>query len=482
MSRSIHPPNPCLSPALARAEAHVTSSLGLRGPLLAAGVVLVPALLLALLGGETDARANPMDAFGLSSRAISMGGAYTALANDVSANYYNPAGIVARGDLSLDIGYQIAVPVLKLNGRNVGVDHTRGLTAGIVAPGKVGPVRFSFGVAMFLPDERISRVRAMPRVQPRFVYYDNRTQRIYLSTNLAVQVVPGLYVGAGVTFMSRTEGDLELSGRISFPDPEAESDMRLDLDVDLKALRYPQAGILWEPLRWLSLGLVFRDEFVLEMVQGFRITGDVVGEGGGGTILRDGFFGLTSLSTNLYQPRQVAFGIAVTPIPRLIFSMDVVWAQWSRFINPGSRLEIDLDLGSFNDLVDMESQPPPPHPRFRDTWTSRLGVEWLAYRSTRAVIAVRGGYAFEPSPAPEQTQSSMNLIDNSKHHISVGLGFSLSRLIPQMDRPMDIDLHFAYVHQQRRIHRKEDPADPVGDYVATGYVISAGLTMKLRFR
>ena len=445
-------------------------------------VLLLMAVLAGLIAQGGDAEANPVDAFGISSRAIAMGGAYTALAHDASANYYNPAGIVARKDLSLDIGYQIAVPTLRLNGHNVGVDHTRGLTAGIVAPGSIGPFRFAFGVVMFLPDERVSRVRAMPRVQPRFVYYDNRTQRIYLSTNLAVQIVKGLYVGAGVTFMSRTHGDLELSGRISFPDAEAESDMRLDLDVDLKALRYPQAGILWEPWKWLSVGLVFRDEFVLEMVQGFRITGDVVGEGGGGTILHDGFFGLTSLSTNLFQPRQLALGVAVMPTARWTVSVDLVWAQWSRFINPGSRLEMEVELGSFNDLVDIGSQPNPPPARFRDTWSPRLGVEYLAYQSTRAVIAVRGGYAYEPSPAPEQTSRTMNLVDNHKHHLSAGVGFSLSKLIAVMDRPLDVDFHIAYLHQQRRRHRKHDFVDPVGDYTATGFVMSAGVTLKMRFR
>ena len=32
-----------------------------------------------------------------------MGGAYTAIAHDASANYYNPAGIVARKDLSIEV-------------------------------------------------------------------------------------------------------------------------------------------------------------------------------------------------------------------------------------------------------------------------------------------------------------------------------------------------------------------------------------------
>ncbi len=441
---------------------------------------VLAALLLTV--GAAPARANPVDAFGIGSRGIAMGGAYTALATDAAANYYNPAGIVARKDLSIEIGYFYANPTLRINHRDLNVDLTRGLTAGVVAPGSIGPFRFAFGVVIFLPDERVSRVRAQPREQPRFVYYDNRTQRIFLATNLAVQIIPGLYIGGGVTFMSRTKGVLELGGEISFPEPEAESDLRLDLDVDLKALRYPQAGILWEPLSWLSFGVCYRHRFVLELRQAFAIRGDIVGQDGGGVILRNGYFSLTSLSTNLFQPRQVTMGVAARPLPELVLSLDVVWAQWSDFINPGSRLEMNFELGPFSDLVDIGSQPNPPAPGFHDTWTPRFGVEWQAWKNTQAALRVRAGYAYEPSPAPEQRSRSMNLVDNDKHHITAGLGLSLTGLIGILDRPFDVDVHFAYLYLQPRKHRKWDLADPVGDYLSDGYLFTVGITMKLRFR
>jgi len=433
------------------------------------------------LTGAPAAGANPVDAFGLGSRGIAMGGAYTALAHDVSANYYNPGGLVARRDLSIEVGYLYAKPRLKLNGRDVGVDVSRGLSAGVVAPGAIGPFRFAFGVALFLPDDRVSRVRAMPREKPRFVVYDNRPQRVYLATNLAVQIIPGLYVGAGATFMSRTKGSLLLGGRISFPDPEAESDLRLDLDVDLKALRYPQAGILWEPLSWLSVGLTYRHQFVLKLKQEFRIAGDVVGQDGGGVILRDGFFGLTSMSTDLFQPRQVALGLGLRPHEDWQLSIDLVWAQWSALINPGSRLQMDFDLGPFTHLVNIGSQPPPPSPLFSDTWSPRLGVEWTAWRHPMASLALRAGYAFEPTGAPPQRSPSMNLVDNHKHHVTAGLGVSLARIMGALERPLDLDVSFAYLHMQKRAHRKLDPADPVGDFVSHGHLLSVGITMKLRF-
>lgn len=443
-----------------------------------------PAALIAVLAAlwGSRARANPIDAFGIGSRGIAMGGAQTALARDSSANYYNPAGLVAGRAMSIDVGYLFAQPWLRLNRRDLEVDQTRGITAGLTAPGSIGPFRFAFGVLLFLPDERVSRVRAVARDQPRFIYYDNRPQRIYLATNLAVQIIPGLYVGAGATFMSRTKGFVELTGKLSFPDPDVSSDMRLDLDVDLKALRYPQAGILWEPLGWLSVGVTYRHRFVLELEQIFNISGNVVSEDGRTIILPDGFFGIASYSTNLYQPRQVVIGLAARPSPRLTVSFDLTWSQWSDFINPGSRLQMETELGPFNDLVQLGSQPAPPDPGFRDTWSPRLGVEWVAFTGSFLHLNLRAGYVYEPSPAPEQRSRSMNLVDNHKHHVSFGLGLSLVGLLATPERPIDLDLHVAYLHLASRRHRKFDPVDPVGDYVSDGCLVSAGMTLRLRFQ
>src|SRR5262249_14097587 len=136
------------------------------------------------------ARANPMDAFGYGSRATAMGGAATAASFDSSANYYNPAGLVRGHDLGIDIGYRDAQPILRMNGRDVGVDASHGFLVGLVAPAAIGPFRFAFGASLWLPDQRLTRVRSLPFAQPRFVLYDNRPQRLYLATNLAIQILP----------------------------------------------------------------------------------------------------------------------------------------------------------------------------------------------------------------------------------------------------------------------------------------------------
>ena len=104
--------------------------------------------------------------------------------------------------------------------------------------------------------------------------FDNRPQRLYLAANLAIQIVPGLYVGGGLTFMSQTAGQLFLKGSVAVSDPDASS-LVSKIDVDLVAVRYPQAGILWEATPWLSVGASYRHSFVLNLDQQFRIDGNI---------------------------------------------------------------------------------------------------------------------------------------------------------------------------------------------------------------
>src|SRR5262245_65010819 len=215
------------------------------------------------------ARANPMDAFGYGSRATAMGGAATAASEDSSANYYNPAGLVHGRDLRIDVGYRYAQPLLRMNGRDVGVDASRGFLLGLVAPGAIGPFRFALGASLWLPDQRLTRVRSLPFAQPRFVLFDNRPQPLYFAANLAIQIVPRLYIGGGLTFMSRTAGQLFLKGDLAISGPDASS-LVSRIDVDLLAVRYPQFGLLWEAAPWLSIGVSYRHSFVLDLDQQLR--------------------------------------------------------------------------------------------------------------------------------------------------------------------------------------------------------------------
>jgi hypothetical protein len=407
-----------------------------------------------------------------------MGGAQTAAATDGGANYYNPAILATGDEIRIDFGYQQAKPYLSLNNGDQGVDTSRGIAAALSAPGRIGGLKVAIGAGIFLPDERITRSRTLPAQRPRWSLYDNRPQRIFLGSNLAVQIADWLYVGGGIAYMSRTRGTLDLQGRIGFPDP-ADSDLALDIDVDLVTVRYPQLGVLVKPNPWLDLGLAYRGGFVLRLDQQFSIKGDVA-SATGAAVIEDGYFALHSLSFDLFQPEQLAFGFAARVSPRVLLAGDLTWQRWGAYENPAARITIDYDLKEFNDLVDIPDAPPLPEAGFHDILVPRVGVEVLAARSRHTEWRLRAGYAYEPSPAPEQ-DSETNFVDNDKHTISTGIGVAVSRITDVLPRPFDIDVYVAATFLSERFHRKHSPIDRIGDYVSRGFVIAWGVGTRWHF-
>jgi long-chain fatty acid transport protein len=435
------------------------------------------ALAVALLLAPALARANPVDAFGFGSRASAMGGAATADSEDSSANYYNPAGLVRGRSLRIDIGYHYALPRLTLNDADAAVDSSRGFTIGLVAPGAIGPFRFAFGAAVALPDQRLFRARSLAYQTPRFVYYDNRMQRVYLAANLAVQIVPGLYIGGGVTFLSRTQGDVNLAGNVAYTDPDLSS-LVAKIDVGLFAVRYPQFGVRWDALPWLSLGVSYRHSFVLQLDQVFRIDGNI-GNPGVKPIVENGYFETHTDVSDLFEPWQLTAGASVQVLSRLRVSFDARYARWSEF--PAAHLlALSLDLKMLNSAVHVSPARNYPSPGFHDILIPHLGVEVRVHGSDRLAVDVRAGYSYEPTPAPEQTDES-NLADSDKHTVTVGAGVELRRLGRVLRGSLALDGYLGATILPTRLNHKTDPRDPVGDFRAGGSIFQAGLTLRTRF-
>ncbi len=425
------------------------------------------------------AAANPADMFGFGARGAGMGGAQVAVADDSSATYYNPARLAGGDDIRIDVGYQLAMPTLEVDGNDTNVDWSRGMTIGLLVPGRVAGRRIAIGAGIGLPDQHLTRTRSLPSPRPRFAYYDNRPQRLFLSADAAFELVPGLTIGGGLAYLSSTQGTVNLRGLIGFPQTE-QSDLELAIDVDLETIRYPHLGIAWAPTPWLDFGLSYRGGFVLELDLAFRIDGDV-GLPDQEPVVDDGFLALTTASQDLFQPAQLTAGMAVQVTPRLTTAFDLAYHRWSTFDNPAARLQIELDVGQFQDLVDLPGELALPRPHYHDTIVPRLGVEHLAWtRGDGKTVHVRGGYVYEPSPVPEQFGAT-NFIDNDRHIFSTGVGLQWPHLGALIPRPFGLDAFVALTVLDGRDHAKLSPVDPVGDYRSDGWVLAAGMTSRWRF-
>jgi len=438
------------------------------------GLLVLATLLVAPLA----ARANPLDVYGSGSRAVALGGAMTAATDDTSANYYNPAALVRGRDLRIDLGYRYAQPRLAINGRDNGIEASRGVLIGLAAPAQIGPFRFAFGVSLWLPDQHLTRVRSLGYQTARFPLYENPTQHLVLQANLAVQIIRGLYIGGGLTYMSRTRGQVFLKGSVALSAPD-DSALTGNVDVDLLAVRYPQAGLLWEINPRVAIGICYRHSFSLELDQSFRIDGNI-GNPGAPPVVEGGYFAARAVSRDLFQPWQLQAGVSARLLGGLLVSVDLAYVRWSEFPVPASRLDLDVDIGQFNSMLKLPKGRTYPSPGFHDIVVPRLGVEWRALDRDRLALDVRGGYSYEATPAPEQIGES-TFADADKHGFSAGLGLELRRLGPVLPLPLSIDAHVALTYLPDRTNRKIDPRDPVGDFVAGGVVPQVGATLRTRF-
>jgi len=431
-----------------------------------------------LSGGIRHARANPADMYGFAGRGPGMASALTAGVQSGAANYYNPAALAALPGLVVDLGYQYASHQLDINGVDQRVSSSHGAALSFSTPGKFLGRRVALGGGFFIPDNHLTRTRTLSTDTPRFALYDNRPQRLFLAANIGIQLTDRIFIGGGLSYISQTKGSVTLRGRVGFPVAD-DSDLYLNMDVDLLTIRYGQVGILVQATPWLKLGATYRSGFELKLDQVFTVEGDV-GPPDTPPVIEDGFLSLTTISQDHFQPETMTVGAFAQLTPRLALAFDLAYFRWSKFPNPAAVVDLLYDLKDFNSLFDIPEAPALPSPHYSDIIIPRVGVEYLASSSKSTEVQVRGGYSFEPSPSPDQVGQS-NLIDNNKHTFTLGGTLTFKHWNSVIPRPASIDAYFGLTLLESRQYHKLSPVDPVGDYKSTGKVYQMGIASRWRF-
>jgi long-chain fatty acid transport protein len=434
--------------------------------------------------GAAEARANPLDTFGFGSRGAAMGGAVAADCGDFSAGYYNPANLAQVRKLDLTVGYFSATHHLQTNGHDNDVDPVRGLVGGFVAPGKIFGFPFAFGIAVHLPDDRLSRVRALRQEQVRWELYDNRNQRLYLAANLAVTPFDWLELGGGISFMSSTTGRLDITGQANILTP-IQSQLRHEVEASLGAIRYPQFGARLKLHPSLALAVVYRGQFQLNLDISARLLGDI--SLGTGSALTTAFYGLRAQSVDAFLPQQVVLGSSWRPRDDLHVNLDFTWVNWSAYVPPVAKLDVQLDIpappGGFPNGIMPPTVPAPTKVvkmDIHDRVVPHLGVEWRGIHKRRFDGFLRGGYEYAKSPIGEQVGLT-NYLDRDRHSVSLGLGLLARQPFGKLIEELRVDFHAQLSVLPESVTHKSDPSDFVGDYEAGGQIWNLGTTLSVGF-
>jgi len=159
----------------------------------------------------------------------------------------------------------------------------------------------------------------------------------------------------------------------------------------------------------------------------------------------------TSASTSVTLPDQVNVGLAYMPDDELTLSLDVDWVNWKTYKSIDITYASAAYRGSVSALQGAVLAPVTGQTNLPQNWKAtvaiRAGAEWKYNSQMRA----RFGYIFDPTPI-DDVNFSPSVPGNDRHLFSVGYGYD-------MDANTTIDLAYAYVYLKKR-NQTQSPATP----------------------
>jgi long-chain fatty acid transport protein len=410
----------------------------------------VLAFLVVLLFSATSAMAGGFRLPEAGAKAMGMGFAFTAQADDPSAIYFNPAGIIQLEGTNVMVGGSY----IKENGAEF--TGTTPLTGGLSASEtqknldffvpnayitrKASP-NFAYGVGVFVPfglgQEYENRVTSIFR---------NQITKIELETfvvnpTVAFKVNEVLSVGAGIDFMYG-KAKLQKAGVVNIGSPL--DIFQLDLDGDGTAWGY-NFGLLLTPSKSVKIGAAYRSPFKLDIKEGDVKLFDINGTAPfvpnpappPAAFTAAQIFGGTSFntkgSTTINMPATFDLGVAYI-LERLTLEVDASWTFWHSF----GALNIDIKN---NTALLPDSRSPK---NWNDVVAIYVGGE---YRVTDP-LALRLGFRYDPTPVPAETMGP-ELPDSDKLYYCAGAGYKY--------RNWTFDLAYMYVDKKDRTVNNQTP-------------------------
>ena len=323
-------------------------------------------------------------------RALAMGGAFIALADDATAVEFNPAGLwnLRRPEVAFQAVYthdKRETPLLELDPPEINTffkDDTDSYIIPSFASFVYPTQHFVLGLSEFTN-----------------VYYDRSYALLYSDTEvdekaenytfgltLATQLIDRLSIGGTVRY-----NKFKFSSRVDSPSGIS----RREFESESPSVNL---GVLWRPHRYFSFGAVYKSSQPLDGT--YRI--------------RDGAGNDISIDTEL--PSTFGLGLAFHPNQdwRILFDVDKIW--WSDFYTD-------------------------PEYKRKDVYRFHSGMEWYAGHLGDMGIFFRGGYMYEESNAIKYKGDNEYMREFTSHrdpiqHYTFGIGFARPKY--QIDLGMDL--------------------------------------------
>ncbi|MBX7193431.1 MAG: outer membrane protein transport protein [Sandaracinaceae bacterium] len=437
------------------------------------GGIFVGVLLALALAIATPAHATPPDLFGFGARSPGLAMTGASHADNYEAVYLNPANLGSIRRRSFVFGASAGNFDLSLDHRRSPLEPARGTTIGFTLPIPFGDVlqdRLVLGGGFYTPTNVLLRgdVR-FPEVPQWSVLGRGQSLALYVALGIDLHgVVDGLQVGVGIAALAALVGDL----RVQLDETNSFQSV---VETQLLATFSPTVGVRFEQPRGFRANPDAPPEFGVGMTYRHELRADMDLQ----IVVEDLPVRLPLLTIGgitQYDPGQIVIEGYWRPIPELRIIANVTARLWSAYPGPTRSTSMSSYLM--------------PSVQFSDTFSPRVAVEGTLRHGT-VEMALRGGYAFEMSPAPPARMAPqrnpdgtvrmqdgapvevpLRILDNDRHVFT--LGFGLRAALSAHER-LTLDLFGqAHVLADRQHLVALSSSDPSAAPMTTGGLVLVG--------
>ena len=364
-------------------------------------------------------------------RAMAMAGAFTGLANDPSAIYFNPAGITQLSGTNFSLGTTMILPLAKFNLPQPNNSQTDMDSQVFTLINFYLTHAFSekLSVGIGINNQFGLGTRWNPNWIGRKLAVETSVKAFTLTPVLAYKLFKNFSVSAGPTI---SMAKVKITQKSSNPNPTQPEPLITLESVYATAVGFT-AGILYKLNDMWQFGLSYRSE------SKYSLTGTVASDPSTFVhpLLHIGLpFPNGTISAPLTTPQSATLGIAWMPDKDWTATFDFQFVGWSSYDNLTVTFDnYDLDLNPANGTQNVETIPR----NYKDTYIARLGFEYKASEN----FAVRFGLLYDHNPVPDEYVEP-TLPDADRLGFNIGFGGKLTE-------HLGVDFSYMYLSFNDRI-------------------------------
>ncbi|MFC1505087.1 OmpP1/FadL family transporter [Thermodesulfobacteriota bacterium] len=384
-----------------------------------------PAVVYGASIGQTVGIASSPNPVGSGARALGMGGAFIAVADDATAASWNPAGLIQLENPETSIvgaydsrSEEISSATNPESNTNSNIEEfnlnyfSASIPFNLFNKNMVASLNYQHLYSFKRQFNYRLRISEPPPIDIENVQdrtYDQDGSLSALGLAYAIEMTPHISLGLTLNIWTSqlcwdngwdakyTNQSMTTSGATVFS-----QDTRINEEYsNLEGLNL-NLGFLWNVNRSMTIGAVLKTPFSAKFDHQYNY--EWVRRDGGGNITGSGNLSVSD-EIELWMPMSYGLGFAWRYSDHFTMDLDVYRTHWSDYI---------LTDGEGNQMSPINALPK-DQSDIQDTTQVRLGAEYLFYKpESKWIIPLRGGLFYDPEPAQSKV--------NDFYGVSIGSG------------------------------------------------------------